>query len=93
MNTKILQKVLEELNREKPDISYIRGMVEVLASSEEGTGSSASRTVSEMQLTPSGGGYIAPTGSGSLDKTAILDAKAKAAVSIIQSLKDNPPVE
>lgn len=30
MNTKILQKCVEALNSEKPDISYIRGMLETL---------------------------------------------------------------
>ncbi len=30
MNRKILQKVLDELAKEKPDLSYIRGMLETL---------------------------------------------------------------
>ena len=30
MNTKILQKILEELNKEKPSIDYMKGMVETL---------------------------------------------------------------
>jgi hypothetical protein len=32
MNYKILNKVLEELKKDKPDLSYIRGMVETLLS-------------------------------------------------------------
>lgn len=32
---KIIQKALEELSKEKPDISYVRGMLEVLAGEEE----------------------------------------------------------
>lgn len=31
----ILSKVLEELQKEKPDLSYIRGMVEVLLAQEQ----------------------------------------------------------
>jgi len=30
MNTKILQKILEELQKEKPSIDYMKGMVETL---------------------------------------------------------------
>lgn len=30
MNTKILQKILEELNKEVPSIDYLKGMVETL---------------------------------------------------------------
>lgn len=30
MNTKILQKILEELNKEIPSIDYLKGMVETL---------------------------------------------------------------
>ena len=31
MNTNILKKCLDELNKETPDISYIRGMIETLS--------------------------------------------------------------
>ncbi len=30
MNTKILQKVLEELKKDKPSIDYLKGMIETL---------------------------------------------------------------
>lgn len=30
MNTRVLQKCLDELKKEKPDMSYIRGMLETL---------------------------------------------------------------
>ena len=30
MNKKALQKILDELNKDKPNISYIKGIVEVL---------------------------------------------------------------
>lgn len=30
MNTSILNKILQELKQEKPDISYVRGMLETL---------------------------------------------------------------
>lgn len=35
MNYKILNKVLDELNKEAPDISYLRGMIETLLSLED----------------------------------------------------------
>ncbi len=31
---KILKKVLEELNKDKPNLDYIRGMIEVIAEEE-----------------------------------------------------------
>lgn len=34
MNTKILQKCVDELNEEKPDISYLRGTLETLIEME-----------------------------------------------------------
>lgn len=34
MNYKILTKILEELNKPTPDISYMRGMIETLISFE-----------------------------------------------------------
>ena len=36
MNNKILQKCLDALNADKPDISYIKGMIETLLALSEG---------------------------------------------------------
>lgn len=90
MNTKILQKVLEELNKEKPDISYIRGMVEVLASNEEASNPQLIPISLPNQVIHSN---IPIESTLVLDEVAILDARARAAVDIVQSLKDNPPME
>lgn len=30
MNQKVLKKIVEELNKEKPDLSYLRGLAEAL---------------------------------------------------------------
>jgi len=37
MNKKALQKILDELNKDKPNISYIKGIVEVLVEDTEDT--------------------------------------------------------
>lgn len=52
MNFKILNKVLEELNNEVPDISYLRGMVETLLSLEEKPNPVFNRIDIPEKLTP-----------------------------------------
>ena len=58
MNYKILNKVLDELNKEAPDISYLRGMIETLLSLEDkpltlpGSGGAVSGPYDSIQITP-----------------------------------------
>lgn len=52
MNTNILRKCIEELNKDKPDLSYIKGMLE---------------TIMELSSpTPSYPPIVVPTGTGGL---------------------------
>lgn len=61
MNYKILNKVLDELNKEAPDISYLRGMVETLLSLEDkpltlpGSSGTVSIPYVSTQITPVAG--------------------------------------
>ena len=81
MITTILEKCLAELGKESPDISYIRGMIEVLLASQPQT---------KQEVAIPGKVYVAPLGgqveTKPVDEGAILDAKARAAVETIKKL-------
>lgn len=56
MNTKILQKCVEELNKEQPNLSYIKGMLETLiemTTVQPFFTSPIGSTTNTIQLTPS----------------------------------------
>lgn len=80
MNTKILQKVLDELNKENVDVSYIRGMVEALLSTTE-----TPHDMSTKLTLP----YINPKiGTEIRDESDALDAMAKAKLGTVQKLSE-----
>lgn len=90
MNSSILQKCLEELKAEEPDISYVRGMLETLIAVD--AGSSSDKTNFGMPKIIS---YPVPTAvspnisqskTEPMDEAAILDARARAAIETVKSL-------
>ncbi len=88
MNTGILRKVLEELEKESPRLDYIRGMVETLV---EMQGSIPSRL---MVVSPgSGPGDGGSNPSSGTDEASILDARARAAIATAQAMAAESNVE
>lgn len=89
---KILQKVLAELQKESPDLSYIRGMLEVLIGDDSedhgGGGKPIKITTNTRYANPPVLPDIFPIPNEELDEGAILDAKAKAAVAEVKRLSD-----
>lgn len=78
----ILQKCLDNLNAATPDLSYIRGMIEVLLAMQE-TPLMNSSTVEHLPVKEKVVGSI-PTSPA--DEASVLDAKARAALETIKSL-------
>ena len=81
MITTILSKVLDELQKPSPDLSYIRGMVEVLLASQP---NDAPTLV--CKSTPVSREYIQPGQSVPPDEGSMLDAEARAKIAQIQAL-------
>lgn len=80
MNTKILTKVLEELNGINPDLSYIRGMVEtLLAIDEKPTYAGQINTTIPVTIPIT-------NKPENLDEAGILDARARASLKTIEAL-------
>lgn len=77
MNYKILQRVLDELNKESPKLDYIRGMVETLLSLEP------ERITVQI---PTVVGATAINRSEPKDEGAMLDAIARANLKTVQDL-------
>lgn len=82
MNTKILQKCLDELNKEKPDISYVKGMLETLA---DLSGGSAGASLASYYRPAVVSNLSTPA---DMDEGGILDATARASIETIQILTD-----
>lgn len=88
MNQKILQKVLDNLNTDKPDLSYIRGMIETLLALGE------TKTDEDKFILANGDGTVRVTthakeiavAEKEIDEGAILDAQARAAVAAVAEL-------
>lgn len=68
---KIIKKVLEELNKDKPDISYIRGLLEAVV---------------EDQPLIVKGDFPVITPIHQEDEASLLDSQAKAALATVKSL-------
>lgn len=83
MNTKILQKILDELKTEHPRLDYVIGMLETLI---EMVGESPNGRAAD--LGPARLGSIPSSPKESSDDGAILDAKAKARVQNIRELAE-----
>lgn len=85
MQTKIIQKALDELKSEKPDLSYVRGMLETLVEMQE-LPQIVDRDKQAVVLLNSGTSatYTAPV---PMDEGGMLDAKAKAALSTMPPLQ------
>lgn len=87
----ILSKCLEELQKEKSDLSYIRGMIEVLLASQsketygmgylDGSSATLENVISVLPIIQKSGPVSTLT-----DEASILDAKARAAVEDIKKL-------
>lgn len=86
MNTKILQKILDELQLAEPRIDYVVGMLETLIEMQEDkpvmiSGNlpfSSEQVVAPLKKAMEGG-----------DEAAILDAKARAALQTVNELTRN----
>lgn len=96
MNTHILKKCLDELGKETPDLSYVRGMLEVLAMSEENPPLAVSYTPKPMPVPGWIGGapangtgqYVGGSNTVStiLDEGSSLDHFAAAKIAEVQRL-------
>jgi len=75
MNTVILKKCVEELNKETPRLDYVRGMLETLIEIQE-----TKTVIPEKKLTAADFAVAVPAS----DEAAMLDAKARAALAIIK---------
>lgn len=74
----ILNKILEELNKESPKLDYIRGMVEVLLASEQ-----PRSLVVDLPKSFSDTGILNPKITSDQE---ILDARARAAIETVKSM-------
>ena len=96
MNTNILSKCIEELKKEKPDLSYLRGMLETLVTVQDAMKvpeflthpslHKTAMTVANEMKTP-----VRVNGEAN-DEASVLDAKARAAIDIVKSMggQDTP---
>lgn len=85
MITTILQKCLDELSGDKPDLSYIRGMIEVLLASQPQ--STHPKTQDEINFDVlNAGTKLNYANSKAMDEASILDAKARAALETVKAL-------
>lgn len=86
MNQKILQKVLDNLNTEKPDLSYIRGMIETLLALGEPKEADNYTIVPNTMTNHSVKASGPMSETGVMDEGAILDAQARAATAAVAEL-------
>ena len=78
----ILQKALNNLNAEKPDLSYVRGMLEVLLAIQE-------KEVQPVIITKQDGTYKSftpPVKEQPKDEGQILDSMAKASMETVKKM-------
>lgn len=73
MNRKLLQKVIDELLKDKPDLSYIRGIVETMIESLP----EVEHIHDDKSFVPVFPKVITPTPT---DEASILDAQARLAI-------------
>lgn len=88
MNTKILQKCLEELKAEKPRIDYVCGMLETLIEMQQ---NNPIQTIQDIprgqQINPPIHQIFAVATNG--DESVILDARARDALNTVKELEKN----
>lgn len=78
----ILQKCLDNLNATTPDLSYIRGMLEVVIAMQDKPMESSSKAEQASYTRPvTGSNPVVPT-----DDASILDAQARASLETIKAL-------
>ncbi len=94
---KILNKVLEELKKDKADLSYIRGMVETLLEMDGQQKPAPTFTYNPPIIMP---GQNTPAGpniypnitstaiSPKIDEAAVMDAQARASLATVKALAD-----
>ena len=73
MNTNILTKCIEQLKSDKPDLSYVRGMLETLVEMQDTSPAKVSNPLAHAVPAPNKPSVVA-------DEASILDAQAKAAM-------------
>ena len=84
MIASILEKCLNELNKDEVDFSYIKGMLEVLLAMQPPMGVPFGKTADSK---PANVGSN-PTTPAPLDEAAILDATARASLETIKRLAE-----
>lgn len=81
MNTSILSKAIEELKKDKPDLSYLRGMLETLMEMQ----TPAQIATEKLKEVISNTSVLMPfTPSTSLNEASVLDARARQAIETIK---------
>ncbi len=78
MNPNILKKCINELTKEKPNIDYVRGMLETLY--EMQTPEVVKTVIPKINLNA--------TSQGTTDEASLMDAKAKAAIAEVKRLAE-----
>ncbi len=92
-NKKTIKKVLDELAKEKPDLSYIRGMLEVLMDEDDNLVYSKYIPTTNFITTPSSvtGTWASSDSDGraeTSDEASILDARARQSLQTIKNLAE-----
>ncbi len=82
----ILQKVLDNLNLEKPDLSYIKGMVEVLLAMNENK--TPPPPIVSVKIPASRGATPVAVGEAPIDEGAMLDSMAAAQINNVKKIVD-----
>lgn len=85
MPTNILQKALDELGKESPDISYVKGMLETIIELQD-KATNADQLNAQLRIKSA---QATTTQSNEhVDEGALLDARAKAAIESVRKLTD-----
>lgn len=86
MNKRILQKLLDELNKPSPSIDYLKGMVETLLNMEEGPAISTISGGFTTATPGADGGFIVTTATNAKRTETITDEEKE----IPEFLKPGP---
>lgn len=85
MNTNILNKCIEELKKDEPDLSYLRGMLETLMELQGSSARTITTTIQSNDKRFAGVSFVAEPVT---DEAQILDAQAKAAIENVKKLAE-----
>jgi len=95
MNRKTIQKVIDELQKEKPDLSYIRGILETLMETLEApTGTTYTAPIyvppyNTVNNTAPNVIYEKVDSTNLADEGAVMDAEAAARMASIKKMADD----